>query len=72
MKLQFDWVNPDDFTNDAAVEALEKYMQDFLLLDPDVETPEFDREKNLVICNSVEFVLPTAFREMMKDKQTTL
>ncbi len=65
MTLKFDWVNPDDLTNDLAAEKLEKYMEECLLLDPQTETPVFDKKRNKVLCKGFEFQLPSAFRKFM-------
>ena len=61
----FDWVDPDCFNNDLAVEALERYMIDSLFLDPETETPSFERDKNAILCNNFEFQLPSELREIL-------
>ena len=47
--LQFDWINPEEFTNYEAAVALESFMIDMMLLDPVRDVPFFDREA-LKVC----------------------
>jgi len=64
-EFKFDWTNPDEFTNDLVTEKLEKYMVDILLLNPETETPTFDRENNSILCNNFKFTLPIELKELL-------